>query len=107
MKYYGLSCEGAVGKRFLSAVRFHRGHFLFGKWFKEVTFWSKDAFKWTESSGKALHLYQRAVRKTAILTQGAVAEGTILIRKVVVKRMVSIRRTVIKKMVLIQRVVVG
>ena len=58
-------------------------------------------------SGKALHLYQRAVRKTAILTRGAVVEGTILIQKAVVKWMASILRTVIKRMVLIRRAVVG
>ena len=41
-KYYGLSGQGAIRKRFLRVERFHRGPFLFGKRFKNI--------KWTVST---------------------------------------------------------
>ena len=41
---YGLSGEGAIRKRFLCVERFHREHFLFGKWFEDI--------KWTVSTAE-------------------------------------------------------
>ena len=36
-------------RKVLHVERFHKGCFLFGKWFKEITFCNKDAFNWTVS----------------------------------------------------------
>ena len=37
-------------KQSLCVERFHRGRFLFGKWFEETAFSSEDAFEWTVST---------------------------------------------------------
>ena len=53
-KYYGLSSEGTITKRFLRVERFHRGRFLFRKWFEEIAFCSEDAFiKWMVSTAES------------------------------------------------------
>ena len=40
-------------------MRFHRGRFLFRKWFEEVAFCSEDAFKWMVSTAERHFTYTR------------------------------------------------
>ena len=48
-----LSGKGTIKKQqFLCVERFHRGCFLFGKWFEEIAFSSEDAFEWTVSTAE-------------------------------------------------------
>ena len=39
-------------RKVLHVERFHKGCFLFRKWFEEITFCSKDAFNWTVSHSR-------------------------------------------------------
>ena len=39
-------------RKFLHVVELHKGCFLFGKWFEEIAFCSKDDFKWMVSTAE-------------------------------------------------------
>ena len=59
-------------------MRFHRGHFLFGKRFIEVAFCSEDAFKWMVPTEERYFTYTRGQYKRQLyLREGRSGEDDI------------------------------